>query len=111
MSGSKHNRSNSASSSSSKKNCITIPDDSNNTDISQWIPNTGKTSFVWKFFQTKTDGRAYCRKIDKEVTGHDNECGYNCAYKSQTSSMLYHIHNFHKQFEKKLEVGKRLKTI
>ena len=54
----------------------------NNTDIPRWIPNTGKTSFVWKFFQAKTNGRAYCRKIDKATTGHDNECGYNCAYTS-----------------------------
>jgi hypothetical protein len=60
------------SSRSSKKNCITISDDP------EWIPNTGKTSFVWIFFQAKTDGRAYCRKIDKEVTGHDEECGYSC---------------------------------
>ena len=81
------------------------------SDIPQWIPNTGKTSFVWKYFQAKTNGRAYCRKIDKAATGHGNECGYNCAYKSQTSSMLYHIHNFHKQFEKKLEVSKGLKII
>ena len=68
----------------------------NNTDILRWIPNTGKTSFVWKFFQAKTNGRVYCHKIDKAATGHDNDCDYNCAYKSQISFILYHIHNFHK---------------
>ena len=64
---------------------------------------------MWKFFQVKTNRRAYCHKIDKEATGYDKECGYSCTYKSQTSSILYHIHNFHKQFEKKLKV--RLKII
>ena len=38
---------------------------------SQWIPNTGKSSFVWKFFQAKTNGRAYCRYIDN--TDDNNE--------------------------------------
>jgi len=36
-------------------NTIIIPDEE-----PQWISNTGKTSFVWKFFQAKTNGRAYC---------------------------------------------------
>ena len=71
----------------------------------QWVSNTGKTSFVWKFFQAKTDGCTYCRKIDKEVIKNDEECGYSCIYKTQTSSMLYHIHIFHKKFKKKLEVS------
>ena len=67
----------------------------------QWISNTGKTSFVWKFFQAKTNGRAYCRYKDNDS---DNECGYNCIYKTQTSSMIYHINNTHKEYEKKSEV-------
>src|SRR5436190_22433113 len=64
-------------------NTIIIPDKE-----SQWIPNTEKTSFVWKFFQAKTNG--YCRYIDN--TGDNNkECGHSCIYKTQTSSMMYHI--------------------
>ncbi|CAG8617367.1 17179_t:CDS:2 [Funneliformis caledonium] len=63
----------------------------------QWIPNTGKTSFVWKFFQAKTDGRAYCRYIDNN-SNDEGECNYCCIYKSQTSSMIYHIQNVHKEY-------------
>lgn len=70
---------------------------------SQWISNNGKTSFVWNFFQAKTNGRAYCRYKDSD---NNEECGYSCVYKTQTSSMLYHINNTHKKFEKKAEVSK-----
>ena len=59
--------------SSSKRQCtagnsntIIIPDEE-----SQWIPNTGKTSFVWKFFQAKTNGHTYCRYIDN--TSNNNK--------------------------------------
>src|ERR1700722_20869188 len=69
----------------------------------QWSPNTGRTSFVWKFFQAKTDGRAYCRYIINNE--EEEECGYSCAYKSQTSSIIYHIQNIHKEYEKKSEVS------
>lgn len=64
----------------------------------QWVSNTGKSSFVWKFFQAKTDGRAYCRYIDND---DNKECGYSCIYKTQTSSMIYHINSIHKEYEKK----------
>jgi hypothetical protein len=70
----------------------------------QWIPNTGKTSFVWKFFQAKTDGRAYCRYIDNN-SNDKGECNYSCIYKSQTSSMIYHIQNVHKEYEQKSGVS------
>ena len=90
-------------SSSSKRQCtagnsnmIIIPEEE-----PQWISNNGKTSFVWKFFQAKTNGRAYCRYRDD----NNEECGYSCVYKTQTSSMLYHINNMHKKYEKKAEVG------
>ena len=70
----------------------------------QWIFNTGKTSFVWKFFQAKTDGRAYCRYVNRNGDNND-ECGHSCVYKSQTSSMMYHINTVHKEYEKKVEVS------
>ena len=76
-------------------NVIIIPEEE-----PQWIPNTGKTSFVWKFFQAKTDGRAYCRYVDKS-SNNNEECGYSCVYKTQTSSMLYHINTTHKEYENK----------
>jgi len=80
-------------------NTITIPEEE-----PQWISNVGKTSFVWKFFQAKTNGRAYCRYIDND-NDNNEECGHSCVYKSQTSSMLYHINNVHKEYEKKAEVN------
>ena len=70
----------------------------------QWISNVGKTSFVWKFFQAKTNGRAYCRYIDKD-SDNNEECGHSCVYKTQTSSMIYHINTMHKEYEKKAEVN------
>jgi hypothetical protein len=94
----------------SKKNCtsgnantIIIPvEEQNELEEPKWIPNTGRTSFVWKFFQAKTDGRAYCRYI---IDNNNKECGYSCIYKSQTSSMIYHVQNVHKEYEKKSEVS------
>ena len=70
-------------------NTIIIPEEE-----PQWISNTGKTSFVWKFFQAKTNGRAYCRYNDND---NGDECGYSCVYKTQTSTMIYHINNVHKE--------------
>ena len=35
----------------------------------------------------------------------NEECGYSCIYKSQTSSMIYHIQNVHKEYERKSEVS------
>ena len=79
-------------------NTIIIPDEE-----PQWISNTGKTSFVWKFFQAKTNGRAYCRYIDN-TNDNNEECGHSCVYKTQTSSMMYHINTVHMEFEKKAKV-------
>src|ERR1041385_9080653 len=59
-------------------NTIIIPDEE-----PQWISNTGKTSFVWKFFQAKTNGRAYCRYIDN-TNDNNEDCGHSCVYKTQT---------------------------
>jgi len=77
-------------------NAIIIPEEE-----PQWIPNTGKTSFVWKFFQAKTNGRAYCRYVADKSSNDSEECGYSCVYKTQTSSMLYHINTTHKEYENK----------
>ena len=77
-------------------NTITIPEEE-----PQWISNVGKTSFVWKFFQAKTNGCAYCRYKDND---DGDECKYSCIYKTQTSTMIYHINNVHKEYEKKSEV-------
>src|SRR5688572_16959683 len=100
----KRNKGKETSSSSKRQR---IAGNSNTIIISeepQWIPNTGKTSFVWKFFQAKTNGRAYCRYVDK--TGDNNEeCGHSCVYKTQTSSMMYHINTVHKEYDKKAEVS------
>src|SRR4051812_40506499 len=77
-------------------NTIIIPE----KEKPQWIPNTGKTSFVWKFFQAKTNGCAYCRYVNK-TDDNNEECGHGCVYKTQTSSMMYHINTVHKEYEKK----------
>jgi|SRR5271154_6105826 hypothetical protein len=88
----------------SNSNTIIIPtEEPREPDEPQWLPNTGRTSFVWKFFQAKTNGRAYCRYI---IDNNSNkECEYSCIFKSQTSSMIYHIQNVHKEYEKKSEVS------
>ncbi|GES84628.1 hypothetical protein GLOIN_2v1766858 [Rhizophagus clarus] len=94
-----------------KKNCISgnantiiIPvEEQNDPEEPKWIPNTRRTSFVWKFFQAKTDSCAYCRYI----ADNNEECRYSCIYKSQTSSMIYHIQNVHKEYEKKSEETKQ----
>src|SRR4051794_14661595 len=72
-------------------NTIIIPEEKE----PQWIPNTEKTSFVWKFFQVKTNGHAYCRYVNK-TDDNNEECGHSCVYKTQTSSMMYHINTVHK---------------
>src|SRR3954470_7372837 len=82
---------------SSKRQCIAS--NSNAiiiTEEPEWISNTEKTSFVWKFFQAKTNGRAYCRYIDKNSDNND-ECVHSCVYKTQTSSMMYYINTVHKK--------------
>jgi len=88
-------------------NTIIIPtEEPREPEEPQWVPNTGRTSFVWNFFQAKTDGRAYCRYILDNNSNNNEECGYSCIYKSQTSSMiLYHIQNVHKKYERKSEVS------
>ena len=63
-SGSKRNKGKETSCSSKRQrtgnsNTIAIPEEE-----PQWISNVGKTSFVWKFFQAKTNGHAYCRYLD-----------------------------------------------
>ena len=64
-----------------------------------------KTSWVWKYFGVKTDGRAYCRYIlNKNET--EEECGWNCVYNSRTSSMNHHLGSIHKEYEKEKLVSK-----
>ncbi|CAB5362387.1 unnamed protein product [Rhizophagus irregularis] len=67
----------------------------------QIIPKSAnKTSWVWDYFVEKTDGRVYCQYIEKDG---ENEivCGTNLLYKTQTSSMSYHLGDKHKVFNKK----------
>ncbi len=68
----------------------------------QWVNlGTNKTSWVWKHFGIKTDGRAYCRyKVLKN--GTEEECNYNCVYNTQTSTQQYHLNSVHKIFEAKV---------
>ncbi|GES99626.1 zinc finger BED domain-containing protein 1-like [Rhizophagus clarus] len=84
----------------SKKQCNITQTEEQEEQEPQWTSNTGKTSFVWKFFQAKTNGRAYCRYIDND---NGDECRYSCVYKTQTSTMIYHINNVHKEYKKKSE--------
>ncbi|GBB99410.1 hypothetical protein RclHR1_03510004 [Rhizophagus clarus] len=69
----------------------------------QIIPKSAnKTSWVWDYFVEKTDGRVYCQYIEKDG---ENEivCGASLLYKTQTSSMSYHLGDKHKMFNKKKE--------
>ena len=66
----------------------------------QWIDIGNKSSWVWKYCGVKTDGRAYCRYIINE--NEETECGWNCVYNSQTSSMIHHLGSVHKKYEEKL---------
>src|SRR6266542_949492 len=74
----------------------------------QWIdlgPN--KTSWVWKHFGVKTDGRAYCR-YNVLRNGVEEECNYSCVYNSRTSTQLHHLSSIHnKEFEKEKKVRSR----
>ena len=63
-----------------KQNTNTPTEELKEPEESQWIANTGRTSFVWKFFQAKTDGRAYCKYINNNSINNE-ECGYSCIYK------------------------------
>ncbi|CAG8732807.1 16886_t:CDS:1, partial [Dentiscutata heterogama] len=56
-----------------------------------------KSSWVWKYCGVKTDGRAYCRYIINE--NEETECGWNCVYNSQTSSMIHHLGSVYKKYE------------
>ncbi|CAG8508994.1 1632_t:CDS:2 [Dentiscutata heterogama] len=70
-------------------------------EVPQWVDiGNNKTSFVWKHFGLKTDGRAYCRYIVNQ--DEETECGWNCIYNSQTSSMIHHLGSAHKIYEEKL---------
>jgi hypothetical protein len=55
----------------------------------QWVdlgPN--KTSWVWKHFGVKTDGRAYCRyKVLRG--GVEEKCNYSCMYNRLGCRNLY----------------------
>ncbi len=75
--------------------------DNDQQEVLQWVElGSNKTSWVWKHFGVKTDGRAYCRyKILKN--GVEEECNYSCIYNSQTSTQQYHLNSIHKEFEKK----------
>jgi len=75
--------------------------DNDQQEVLQWVElGSNKTSWVWKHFGVKTDGRAYCQyKILKN--GVEEECNYSCIYNSQTSTQQYHLNSIHKEFEKK----------
>ncbi len=68
----------------------------------QWVDlGANKTSWIWRHFGIKTDGRAYCRyKVLKN--GIEEECNYNCVYNTQTSTQQYHLNSVHKIFETKV---------
>ena len=59
-----------------------------------------KTSWIWKHFRVKTNGRAYCRYKN----GSEEECGWNCVYNSQTSSMNHHLGSVYKEYEQEKQV-------
>ena len=75
-----------------------------NNDIleeSQWVDlRKNKTSWIWKHFGVKTDGRVYCRYKN----GSEEECGWNCVYNSQTNSMNHHLGSVHKESEQEKQV-------
>ena len=75
--------------------------DNDQQEVLQWVElGSNKTSWVWKHFGVKTDGRTYYRyKILKN--GVEEECNYSCIYNSQTSTQQYHLNSIHKEFEKK----------
>ena len=65
-------------------------------------PEHDKTSWVWKHFCVKTDGRAYCQY---KVLRNDVEepCGYNCVYNNaQTIAQQYHLFSVHKEFVRQI---------
>jgi hypothetical protein len=67
----------------------------------QIIPkNSNKTSWVWDYFVEKTDGRVYCQYKEK-IGEQEIVCGVSLQYKSQTSSMSYHLGDKHKIYNKK----------
>lgn len=67
----------------------------------QIIPKTAnKTSWVWDYFVEKTDGRVYCQYMEK-IGENEVVCGASLLYKTQTSSMSYHLNDKHKVFNKK----------
>jgi hypothetical protein len=72
-----------------------------NSSEHQWV-NLGKnkTSWIWKYFGVKTDGRAYC----KYKNGSEKECDWSCVYNSQTSSMNHHLGSVHKEYEQEKQV-------
>lgn len=101
---SKKRKNNTVLSQLTKKNA-TLPSDTPPEEL-QWV-NLGnnKTSWVWKYFGVKTDGRAYCKYMlnENEI---EVECGWNCVYNSQTSSMNHHLGTVHKEYEKEKTVRK-----
>jgi hypothetical protein len=81
-----------------KKNA-TLPD---NTPFEepQWVDlGNNKTSWIWKYFGVKTNGRAYCKYILNK-NEEEMECGWSCVYNSQTSSMNHHLGAVHKEYER-----------
>lgn len=73
---------------------------------SQWVDlGKNKTSWIWKHFGVKTDGRAYCR-YTLNKNGSEEECGWSCVYNSQTSSMNHHLGSVHKEYEQEKQVKK-----
>src|SRR5579859_1040460 len=87
-----------------KKNSTLLSDSS--PEEPQWVDiGNNKTSWIWKYFGVKTDGRAYCKYIlnENEI---EAECGWSCVYNSQTSSMNHHLDNVHKEYEKEKPVRK-----
>jgi len=96
---SKKRKNNTVLSQLTKKNATnTLPEEP------QWVDlGNNKTSWIWKYFGVKTDGRAYCKYIlnKNEI---EAECGWNCAYNSQTSSMNHHLNTVHKEYEKEKTV-------
>ena len=68
----------------------------------QWVDlGNNKTSWVWKYFGIKTNGRAYCRYILNK-NENEEECGWSCVHNSQTSNMNHHLNTVHKEYEQKL---------
>ena len=69
----------------------------------QIIPkSSNKSSWVWDYFVEKTDGRVYCQYIEKKGE-EEIVCGVSLQYKSQTSSMSYHLAGKHKVYNKRKE--------